>query len=65
MSINYVKEFLIMKKIMFFRPLFYMGGTEMAILSLVRNLKGYEIYIGYTDETSDVDLLNQYKPYAK
>ncbi len=54
-----------MKKIMFFRPLFYIGGTEMAILSLVRNLKGYEIYIGYTDETSNNDLLNQYKPYAK
>lgn len=53
-----------MKKIMFFRPMFYIGGTEIAILSLVRNLKGYEIYIGYTDDTSDNDLLDKYRPFA-
>lgn len=54
-----------MKKIMFYRPMFYIGGTEIAILSLVRNLKDYEIYIGYTDETSDPDLLKKYEKYAK
>jgi len=54
-----------MKKILFFRPMYYMGGTEIAILSLIKNLKGYDIYIGYTDDTSSVDLLNQYSAYAK
>ena len=54
-----------MKKIMFFRPMFYIGGTEIAILSLVRNLKDYEIYIGYTDKTSNQELLDKYAKYAK
>ncbi len=54
-----------MKKIMFYRPMFYIGGTEIAILSLVRNLKGYEIYIGYTDDTSDKELLKKYEKYAQ
>ncbi len=54
-----------MKKIMFFRPMFYIGGTEIAILSLVRNLKDYEIYIGYTDKTSNKELLEKYAKYAK
>ena len=54
-----------MKKIMFFRPLFYMGGTEIAILSLIKNLKDYEIFIGYTDDTSDSELLKRYEKYAK
>ena len=54
-----------MKKIMFFRPMFYIGGTEIAILSLIRNLKDYEIFVGYTDDTSDKDLLDAYRPYAK
>lgn len=53
------------KKIMFFRPMYYVGGTEIAILSLLRLLKGYEIYIGYTDETSDEALLNRYKKFAE
>lgn len=54
-----------MKKIMFFRPMFYMGGTEIAILSLIKKLKNYEVYIGYTDNTSDKQLLKRYKQYAK
>ena len=53
-----------MKKIMFFRTLFYLGGTEIAILSLIRELEGYDIYIGYTDETSDDKLLNRFRKYA-
>lgn len=54
-----------MKKIMFYRPMYYIGGTEIAILSLIRNLKGYEIYIGYTDDTSSKEMLDKYKKYAK
>ncbi len=56
-----------MKRIMFFRPLFYMGGTEIAILNLIStlDLDNYKIYIGYTDDSSDINLLNNYKPYAE
>ena len=54
-----------MKKIMFFRPMFYIGGTEIAILSLIRNLKGFDIYIGYTDETSNTELLETYSKFSK
>lgn len=53
-----------MKKIMFFRPLFYMGGTEIAILNLVKKLKDFDIYIGYSDETSDKNLLSKFEQYA-
>lgn len=53
------------KKIMFFRPMFYMGGTEIAILNLIKRLKSYDIYIGYTDDTSDKSLLARYEEYAK
>ena len=53
-----------MKKIMFFRPMFYMGGTEIAILNLIKLLDGYEIIIGYTDETSDKDLLQDMSRFA-
>lgn len=53
-----------MKKIMFFRPMYYMGGTEIAILNLVKRLEGYEIHIGYTDDTSSKELLEMYKEYA-
>lgn len=54
-----------MKKIMFFRPLYYIGGTEIAILNLIKNLRRYDIYIGYTDENSGEDILNKYSNYAK
>ena len=54
-----------MKKVMFYRPMFYMGGTEMAILSLLRKMKNYECYVGYTDDTSDENLLARYAKYAK
>lgn len=50
---------------MFFRPMFYMGGTEIAILSLIKKLKNYDVYIGYTDNTSDKQLLKRYRQYAK
>ncbi len=53
-----------MKTVLFFRPLFYMGGTEMAILNLVKKLKGFKIYIGYSDETSDNNLLNRFSEFA-
>ena len=32
-----------MKKVMIFRPLISLGGTEIAMLNLVKYLKGYEI----------------------
>lgn len=54
-----------MKKIMFFRPLYSLGGTEIAILNLVKKLKGYELYIGYSDKTSDKHLLARFKDHAK
>ncbi|MGN1012384.1 MAG: glycosyltransferase [Clostridia bacterium] len=54
-----------MRKIMFFRPLYYIGGTEIAILNLIKNLRKYDIYIGYTDENSGEDILNKYSNYAK
>lgn len=53
-----------MKKIMFFRPMFYMGGTEIAIFNLIKLLHGYEIIIGYTDETSDKVLLEDMSRFA-
>ena len=45
----------------------YMGGTEIAILNLIRVLDKtkFDIYIGYTDETSDKDLLSRMAKYAK
>ena len=54
-----------MKKIMFFRPLYSLGGTEVAMLNLVTKLKGYKIYIGYSDETSDQHLLDRFTKYAE
>lgn len=53
-----------MKKIMFFRPMYYMGGTEIAILNLIKRLEGYEILIGYTDDTSSKELMDTYSQYA-
>ena len=53
-----------MKKIMFFRPLYSLGGTEIAMLNLVKKLEGYEIYIGYSDLTSDKHLLDRFAEYA-
>lgn len=53
-----------MKKLMFFRPLYSLGGTEIAMLNLVKKLEGYEIYIGYSDETSDKHLLDRFAEYA-
>lgn len=53
-----------MKKILLFRPLIYMGGTEKMMLNLISELHNYEIYIGYTDNTSDKELLNKLSQYA-
>lgn len=55
-----------MKKIMFFRSLYYMGGTEVAIINLIKNLskEDYYIYIGYTDESFDKEIFNNLKEYA-
>ena len=54
-----------MKKILFFRPLFSLGGTEIAILNLIKRLENYEIFVAYSDETSDKHLLKRFSPYAK
>ena len=54
-----------MKKILFFRPLMALGGTEIAMLSLIKNLKNYEIYLAYVDDTSDQKLLDRFRKYAK
>ena len=54
-----------MKKIMFYRPLYSLGGTEIAMLNLVTKLKGYKIYIGYSDETSDQHLLDRFTKFAE
>ncbi len=57
-----------MKKIMFFRPMLYMGGTEIAILNLLKKIsgsEGFEFYIGYSDDTSDQRLLEKFSRYAK
>lgn len=56
-----------MKKIMFFRSLISLGGTEIAILNLIKKLdkQKYEIYIGYDDETSSRDLLDRFRECAK
>ena len=54
-----------MKKIMFFFPLFYIGGTETALLSLVKKLKGYDVYVGYANENSDKGMLEEFSKYTK
>ena len=54
----------IMKKILLFRPLMALGGTEIAMLSLIKNLKNYEIYLAYVDDTSDQKLLDRFRKYA-
>ena len=54
-----------MKKILIFRPLITLGGTEVAMLNLAKFLKGYDLYIGYTEETSDQGLLDEFSKYAK
>lgn len=57
-----------MKKIMFFRPMLYMGGTEIAILNLLKKIsgtEGLEFYVGYSDDTSDQRLLEKFSRYAK
>ena len=53
-------------RVMFFRPMMYMGGTEIAILNLIRVLdkSKFDIYIGYTDNTSNEELLNRMAKYA-
>lgn len=53
-----------MKKILIFRPLITLGGTEVAMLNLVKFLKGFELYIGYTEESSDKELLDEFRKYA-
>ncbi len=44
-----------------------MGGTEIAILNLIRvlNKNKFEIYIGYTDDASDQELIARMSKYAK
>lgn len=57
-----------MKKIMFFRPMLYMGGTEIAILNLLKKIsktEDFEFFVGYSDETSDKRLLEKFSRYAK
>lgn len=54
-----------MKKIMFFFPLIYIGGTETALLSLIKKLKGYDVYVGYANDNSDKGMLYELAKYAK
>ena len=57
-----------MKKVMFFRPMLYMGGTEIAILNLLKKISGtdgFEFYVGYSDDTSEERLLEKFSRYAK
>ena len=57
-----------MKKIMFFRPMLYMGGTEIAILNLLKKLNNsdeYEFYVGYSDNSSEKRLLDKFSKYVK
>lgn len=49
---------------MFFRPLYSLGGTEIAMLNLVKKLKNYDIYIGYSDPTSDKHLLERFAEFS-
>lgn len=37
----------------------------MALLSLVKKLKGFDIYIGYVNENSDKGMLEEFSKYAK
>ena len=53
-----------MKKIMFFRPLYSLGGTEIAMLNLIRNLNNFDIYVGYCNTSSDQHLLDRFSKYA-
>lgn len=53
-----------MKKIMFYFPLIYIGGTEKAVLNLIKKLKGFEIYIGYISEDSDRNMLEEFSKYV-
>ena len=53
-----------MKKIMFYRPLYSLGGTEIAMLNLVKKLGKYDLYIGYSDATSDKHLLERFSEFA-
>lgn len=55
-----------MKKIMFFRSLISLGGTEIAILNLIKKLdkNKYDIYIGYDDSTSQAELLDRFREVA-
>lgn len=41
-----------------------LGGTEIAMLSLIKNLKNYEVYLAYVDNTSDPKLLDRFRKYA-
>lgn len=55
-----------MKKIIFYSPTYFVGGTEVAILNLVKKIKeDYDIYIGYSDEQSDKEMLKRFEGYAK
>lgn len=54
-----------MKKIMFFFPLIYIGGTETALLSLIKRLKGYDVYVGYANDNSDKGMLDELSKYSK
>lgn len=54
-----------MKKIMFFFPLIYIGGTETALLNLIKKLKGFDIYVGYANDKSDKNMLKELSKYSK
>lgn len=53
-----------MKKILIFKPLIGVGGADIAILNIVKFVKDYDIYIGYTDDNSEKRLLNEFSKYS-
>ena len=54
-----------MKKILIFKPLISVGGAEVAMLNLVKFLKGYEIYVGYSDFESQNPMIEEFSEYVK
>lgn len=53
-----------MKKILLFRPLICLGGTEKMMLNLLDHLSDYDVYVGYTDDTSDSEILEKFSKKA-
>lgn len=54
------------KKIAFYYDLFFLGGVEHAILTLIKKIHNdYQIYIVYSDKKSNAGMLDRYRSYAE